>query len=774
MSAQQTLEKDQILEIRPKTSQDNQGSRKSVSLDPGAVVNRQPTTALSRCSSAPSAESSVPPSRKTLPARGGNAVRPNTPDNSFPQAESVPNRRASAPAWKNPLEWDDPSDDGAVLIDVKRIHGGTLSRRKTLGEIPWVIHTDDGESSKEGSRRGSKDQRQSVTSSVNFERLDPSTAPACLDFLSPVKEGQVAFALQRKLKQQALQAKIKLLLQGNPYLQEVVNPLLLPKTERTITQLMTLRNFMCTTTMFQEVAANPVLQLEICRCMSLEVFNEKQNIIKENEAGDRAFVLLRGSISIRRKAFGPQELARKTAVFSFGDVALKVDAPRNASVSAVENGTLVSCLSRKDYRRILVQSGPRKAALQFYSDYYPQLMTDQQRITLAFITEVKEKLPKGSILTEAGQPGLSVFFVLKGTCNVVWDPNPKESTDGSAGLQLPGRSKDRDHKQQHQEQKTQVSNDADEETAEKTGGDDEEKGSDDEANETSPGSKKRERSGSKSDAFRSDVKEATSTPSWMWQSKNILVTLSSGDFFGMEAAASDKRGNARKEYAQTVVAASECDIIEISVSNFQTVFPKPVQQTFEASLLSMLEVRKKRQQFLENNVPKAVTTWSSQERRVLRSRQSGRARKFTPVKTELKYEEWRRPERDLEMEARLEDDPVVAAAWKEVRLQERTFTMDSSICLQNSPGDLLKPLMGQHLRNRTSMGFSHLAPPQRSAPRPSEIKGIKQGDRKLQRVMLQNVEDKRNIPMQNQNLPDNLLQQMREEKMARPRSTPQL
>lgn len=695
-----------------------------------------------------------------------------------PSEESVPRslRRASAPVWKNPLQWDDPGEDGdtapidfsAVKLNQSPQELNSFAKSATIGAVPWKIEKHD--DPKDLSRRGSKETRVSSTGSTPLARLDPTTA-ACLDFLSPTKPGQVAFGLQRKLKEKALHAKIHLLLQEIPYLQEVLSPLLLPKDERTLPQLMALRNFMCMTPMFQEVADNAVLQLEICRCLSIEVYNDKEKIIRENEAGDRACVLLRGSVVVSRKAFGNQELARLKPVWSFGDVALKVDAPRNASCSAAENGTLVSSLSRKDYRRLLIQTGPRKTALLFYTQYFPTLMTDQQRITLAFVTEVKEKLPKGSFITEAGHPGSHFFFIRKGTCNVVFDLDTKHSTNGGAGG-LSQLQKLRGRDQRQQTQKPQVPDASEKENDKEKEEDEEADAEKDEENASeatdSPRTTKNQQGqqGNKPDVLGDDSR-TISTPSWMWQSRNILVTLAEGDFFGMEAAVSDggRDGSQRNCYSQTVVAGCECEIFCVPVTQFQQVFPKAVQQAFRSTLLAMSGLRNERTTFLAKSIPASVTDYSIPERRQIRSRQSGLAQKFRPVKTELKYQPWKMPERDLEMEALCEESEDARNAQMEVRMQERTYQMPSSICLQNCPGDLLKPLLGQP-RSLTSMGFRHVGPQQRSPPTPNLAK--LQGDRKHHRVMLQGVGPSGVGPSGSQgDLPQHQL-------LQRPQSSPQL
>merc|ERR1719428_2613260 len=131
------------------------------------------------------------------------------------------------------------------------------------------------------------------------------------------------------MKQKALMTKVKQVLKNENDLYQIVSPLLLSKINRTAAQLHALRNMMKSCSMFMEVAEDPIVQLEICKCMTLEVFAEKEEIIREGEAGDCAYVLLRGSINIffRTAKDAAVQEARKRPVWSFGDVALKCDAP---------------------------------------------------------------------------------------------------------------------------------------------------------------------------------------------------------------------------------------------------------------------------------------------------------------------------------------------------------------------------------------------------------------------------------------------------------------
>jgi len=112
------------------------------------------------------------------------------------------------------------------------------------------------------------------------------------------------------------------------------------------------------------------------------------------------------------------------------------------------------------------------------------------------------------------------------------------------------------------------------------------------------------------------------------------------------------------------------------------------------------------------------------ETRYLRRREQSGTDSKTKLKRphELEYEVWRKPPRDLVREAEIEElshDPVQR---KEVRRQKlhklhRTYNMESSICLQLSPMDLLRPKKLGPLRMQYSVGFMHSCPKRQQKPR---------------------------------------------------------
>jgi CRP-like cAMP-binding protein len=64
-------------------------------------------------------------------------------------------------------------------------------------------------------------------------------------------------------------------------------------------------------------------------------------IMFEGERGDRFYVVLKGLLAVNSDAMGPRRMLRPGDYF--GEVALAMDVPRTASVTALTPTTLASC-----------------------------------------------------------------------------------------------------------------------------------------------------------------------------------------------------------------------------------------------------------------------------------------------------------------------------------------------------------------------------------------------------------------------------------------------
>lgn len=512
------------------------------------------------------------------------------------------------------------------------------------------------------------------------ERRATTTAAATAHLLNV---GRIAPKVQEKMLQKAQLAKLQVLLADDPQTMELVQTLMLPKEERTITQLTDLRDLMRTTAMLREVADDVVQQLEICRHMSLEIFSAKDRIIKEGEVGDRAYVLIRGSIAIYtgriRESMKPVDILKP--VCSFGEIALKADVPRNATCMANDDGVICATMPRLQYRRY-VQSGERREVLRFYQNVFSKSFADQDLISLAFSSDVKFA-HRGAILTQAGKTGPRFFFLKQGLCNVV-NHNKEQELEAARLVSAPPS-------ESYPE----------------------------EPSVSSPTSK-RTPAGGDEESEKEESFWFGGAARWMWESKHIWTTIVPGDFFGLEAAVCDGT------YMNTIVAATECQIIVLSISCWPGAFPKVIREKLESSLLQTIDWRKHRQSSNEKR-PQSVLDFDNQRRAIWLRGKSGRAEKFVPKRPQMQtYTVWKAPERQILRDAEVQEFPELESMRKTVSLptRSRQFRMESSVCLQLSPLDLLRaPKKGPQMMS--SVGFLHQGPKQRGPPNAVHLPSIR-------------------------------------------------
>ena len=66
-----------------------------------------------------------------------------------------------------------------------------------------------------------------------------------------------------------------------------------------------------------------------------------ESVLRQGECGDRFYVVLSGLLSVRQEARGERGVLRPGDYF--GEVALVMDVPRTATVSALTPATIASC-----------------------------------------------------------------------------------------------------------------------------------------------------------------------------------------------------------------------------------------------------------------------------------------------------------------------------------------------------------------------------------------------------------------------------------------------
>jgi CRP-like cAMP-binding protein len=116
-----------------------------------------------------------------------------------------------------------------------------------------------------------------------------------------------------------------------------------------------------------EVAAMPLfrdlspaeLDVLLARMLLLEV-SVGQPIIRQGERGDRFYVVRSGALSVERDG---EHLALLEAGEAFGEIALLLDVPRTATITAVEPTSLLA-LEASDFRDILAGYLGRAAELE--------------------------------------------------------------------------------------------------------------------------------------------------------------------------------------------------------------------------------------------------------------------------------------------------------------------------------------------------------------------------------------------------------------------------
>ena len=75
--------------------------------------------------------------------------------------------------------------------------------------------------------------------------------------------------------------------------------------------------------------------------MTREEVAPGKHVVTEGEGGDRFYILLRGMLAVSQEVRGPRRILRPGEYF--GEVALAMDIPRTASVSALTPSTVASC-----------------------------------------------------------------------------------------------------------------------------------------------------------------------------------------------------------------------------------------------------------------------------------------------------------------------------------------------------------------------------------------------------------------------------------------------
>jgi CRP-like cAMP-binding protein len=90
---------------------------------------------------------------------------------------------------------------------------------------------------------------------------------------------------------------------------------------------------------------------ELATLMEREEIPPGRSVVREGEQGDRFYIVLSGLLAVSSDAFGARRLLRPGSYF--GEVALAIDVPRTASVTAMMRSTVASC-DRKTFEEFVL------------------------------------------------------------------------------------------------------------------------------------------------------------------------------------------------------------------------------------------------------------------------------------------------------------------------------------------------------------------------------------------------------------------------------------
>lgn len=149
-------------------------------------------------------------------------------------------------------------------------------------------------------------------------------------------------------------------------------------------------------------------------------------LIEEGDAAHSMYFLAAGAVKVIRVATN-EVLDTLYAPTLFGEMAIVADMPRLATV-VTEGSCAVFEVSKDDVNAMAQYPGLRKTVLAFHRH---RLMSNILRSNLMFApigeaqrslmakSFVSQSVPAGHVFLSEGQPGLGLFLVLRGNCEVV-------------------------------------------------------------------------------------------------------------------------------------------------------------------------------------------------------------------------------------------------------------------------------------------------------------------------------------------------------------------
>lgn len=145
-------------------------------------------------------------------------------------------------------------------------------------------------------------------------------------------------------------------------------------------------------------------------------------VIKQGEEGDNFYIVERGRYSVEVDG---NEVVQIGPGGSFGELALMYNAPRAATVKALEDNGLLYAVDRLIFRRVIIDLAHEKRCK--YMDFLkslPILASTLSELEIGKIADALEEVHYKEVGEEViiqGQPGDSFYIILEGIAEVVKD-----------------------------------------------------------------------------------------------------------------------------------------------------------------------------------------------------------------------------------------------------------------------------------------------------------------------------------------------------------------
>ena len=145
-------------------------------------------------------------------------------------------------------------------------------------------------------------------------------------------------------------------------------------------------------------------------------------IIRQGEEGDNFYIVEAGKYGVEVDG---QEVVQIGPGGSFGELALMYNAPRAATVKALEDGGLLYAVDRQTFRRVIIDLAHEKRCK--YMDFLkslPLLANTLSDLEIGKIADALEEVnfcEKGSLVIRQGDPGDAFYIITEGKAEVEKD-----------------------------------------------------------------------------------------------------------------------------------------------------------------------------------------------------------------------------------------------------------------------------------------------------------------------------------------------------------------